>query len=52
MKQQQLTPRKKPYRKPEVREYGDVRSLTENKIGGMGVLDGGFYFGQPLKTAG
>lgn len=52
MKQQEPTPRKKKYRKPEVREYGDVRSLTENVIGGTGALDGGFYFGIPLKTAG
>ena len=50
MKRQEPT-QKKPYRKPELREYGDVQALTENKLGSMGVLDGGTYASQSLKTA-
>lgn len=50
VKRQEPT-QKKPYRKPELREYGDVQALTENKLGSMGVLDGGTYASQSLKTA-
>ena len=41
---------KKPYHPPELREYGDINSLTEG-VGGQGVLDGDKYLGYvDLKT--
>jgi len=50
--QADTTPQKKQYRKPELREYGDLRRLTETDIAGTASLDGGSYGGTPLKTAG
>jgi hypothetical protein len=52
MKQANATPQRKPYRKPELREYGDLRRLTETDIAGSGTLDGGSYGMTLLKTAG
>lgn len=43
---------KRAYRKPELREYGDVRELTEDIVGGSGKHDGAFYGMQQLKTGG
>ena len=42
----------KPYTKPHLREYGDVRLLSEQLTGTKGVVDGGFYGMQQLKTGG
>ncbi len=42
---------RKPYAKPRLREYGDLRRLTENTFA-AGALDGGFYGGIMLKTGG
>ncbi len=43
---------RKPYAKPRLREYGDLRQLTENASFTMGAPDGGFYGGVMLKTGG
>ena len=42
---------RKPYAKPRLREYGDLRRLTENTFANN-ALDGGFYGGTALKTGG
>ena len=43
---------RKPYAKPRLREYGDLRRLTENTSFFTGALDGGFYGMAQLKTGG
>ena len=43
---------RKSYAKPRVREYGDLRRLTEQLTGTMGSEDGGSYGMQMLKTGG
>lgn len=52
MEQASTKPQKKPYQKPELREYGDLRRLTETDVAGTGALDGGSYGGTLIKTAG
>jgi len=52
MKPADAKPQRKRYSKPELREYGDLRRLTETTIGGGGALDGGTYGMTLLKTAG
>ena len=51
MKTEGNTPAKKPYEKPELRVYGDVRTLTEQVLSNQGADDGGTY-GMALKTGG
>ncbi len=43
---------KKRYRKPELREYGDLRRVTESAVGAMGKGDGAKVGMMKLKTAG
>ncbi len=43
---------RKPYAKPRVREYGDLRRLTEQLTGTTGNPDGAMYGSQNLKTGG
>ena len=43
---------KRAYSKPTLREYGDVRRLTEDVQGKKGSHDGSFYGGLQLKTGG
>ena len=45
------TPKKR-YRKPALREYGDLRRLTETQFFGGGGPDGAAYGMALLKTAG
>lgn len=45
------TPKKR-YRKPALREYGDLRRLTETDIAGGGHPDGGAYGMLLTKTSG
>ena len=52
MNQADKTPQKKEYRKPELREYGDLRRLTETDVAGGGNPDGGSYGMTLQKTAG
>jgi len=47
-----MTPRKNPYRKPNLREYGDLRRLTETDVAGGGHPDGGSYGKTLTKTSG
>ena len=49
MKEQPL---KRAYSKPRLREYGDVRKLTEDVVGAKGSHDGSFYGGLQFKTGG
>ena len=42
--------RKRSYSKPRIREYGDVRQLTEDIQGGRGKHDSAFYGMVQLKT--
>ena len=51
MKTKGNTPARKPYEKPELRVYGNVRTLTENNLSSQGAIDGGSY-GMSLKTGG
>ncbi len=41
---------KRSYAKPRLREYGDVRALTEDVVGKKGKHDGSFYGGMQFKT--
>ncbi len=43
---------RKPYARPRLREYGDLRRLTEQLTGTLGAPDGAFYGMQQLKTGG
>lgn len=43
---------KKPYRKPKLREYGDLRRVTESVVGPKGKHDTAFVGRVQLKTAG
>lgn len=43
---------KRPYRKPALRQYGDLRRMTETTPGGTGKLDGGGIGKFMSKTAG
>jgi len=43
---------KKPYRKPALREYGDLRRVTETVVGPKGKHDSAFLGRVQLKTAG
>jgi hypothetical protein len=43
---------KKQYRKPQLREYGDLRRLTESVPGQKGMPDAGLIGKLELKTAG
>ena len=51
MKLEEDTPRKS-YRKPALREYGDLRRLTETDFAGGGMVDGGGYGMALAKTSG
>ena len=51
MDQTNTTPRKKRYRKPELREYGDLRRVTESVLGQAGQHDAAFMGKVQLKTA-
>ena len=42
--------RKRSYSKPRIREYGDVRQLTEDIQGAKGKHDSAFYGMVQLKT--
>ncbi len=46
------TPPRKRYRKPELREYGDLRRVTETVQAGMGAVDGAMFGKADFKTAG
>ncbi len=52
MDQADTRPPKKRYRKPELREYGDLRRVTEGILGAGGKHDGAFAGKIQLKTAG
>ena len=52
MEQASKTTQRKRYRKPRLREYGDLRRLTETDITGGGAPDGGMYGQQNTKTTG
>jgi len=52
MDQASKTVQRKQYRKPRLREYGDLRRLTETDIAAPGALDGGMYGQQDSKTSG
>ena len=52
MNQASKTVQRKIYRKPRLREYGDLRRLTETDVAGGGVADGGMYGQQDTKTSG
>ena len=43
---------KKSYRKPEFREYGDLRRITESTPGLKGMHDGAFIGMVQVKSAG
>ena len=51
MDQADTRPPKKRYRKPELREYGDLRRVTESILGAGGKHDGAFAGKVQLKTA-
>lgn len=44
--------RRRQYRRPTLREYGDLRRLTETNAGGSGKQDGAMYGTANLKTSG
>jgi hypothetical protein len=44
--------RSRPYRKPALREYGDLRRLTETDVVNRGRPDGGSYGKALTKTSG
>lgn len=52
MDQADTRPPKKRYRQPELREYGDLRRVTESVAGAQGNKDGAKMGKMQLKTAG
>ena len=41
---------KKPYEKPVLRVYGDIRTMTQAHVAGRGNLDGKMFARMNLKT--
>lgn len=52
MKQASNDSRRRPYRKPVLREYGDLRRITEANASGGKKGDGSMYGSVALKTSG
>jgi hypothetical protein len=43
-------PVKKPYQKPKLSVYGDIRTMTQSVASSMNMVDGQVLFGKLLKT--